>query len=77
MVERGGVFVDVVVANKMRDRLLHRSHVTTIRGDSYQLSTKRRQVLVVACVTSLPLLLVSTMWQWCGSLGRSCGSCEP
>jgi len=36
------VFGDVVVATAMLDRLLHRSHVITIRGDSYRLRTNRR-----------------------------------
>ncbi|MCZ8111567.1 MAG: ATP-binding protein, partial [Rubrivivax sp.] len=40
--EWGGVFGDAVVATAILDRLLHHSHVITIRGDSYRLRTKRR-----------------------------------
>ncbi|MCK7500304.1 MAG: ATP-binding protein [Comamonadaceae bacterium] len=35
-----------VVATAILDRLLHHSHVITIRGDSYRLRTKRRSGLV-------------------------------
>lgn len=35
--EWGTVFGDPVVATAILDRLLHHSHVTTIRGDSYRL----------------------------------------
>ncbi len=34
--EWGGVFGDAVVAIAILDRLLHHSHVITIRGDSYR-----------------------------------------
>src|SRR5258706_16099872 len=44
--EWGGVFGDAVVATAILDRLLHHSHVVTIRGDSYRLRTKRRAGLV-------------------------------
>jgi DNA replication protein DnaC len=44
--EWGGVFGDAVVATAILDRLLHHSHVLTIRGDSYRLRTKRRAGLV-------------------------------
>lgn len=44
--EWGGVFGDPVVATAILDRLLHHSHVITIRGDSYRLRTKRRAGLV-------------------------------
>jgi hypothetical protein len=37
------VFGDQVVAAAILDRLLHHSHVVTIRGDSYRLREKRRQ----------------------------------
>jgi DNA replication protein DnaC len=40
------VFGDAVVATAILDRLLHHSHVLTIRGDSYRLRTKRRAGLV-------------------------------
>jgi DNA replication protein DnaC len=38
----GAVFSDSVVATAILDRLLHHSHVITIRGDSYRLKEKRR-----------------------------------
>ena len=44
--EWGGVFGDAVVATAILDRLLHHSHVLTIRGDSYRLRAKRRAGLV-------------------------------
>jgi len=44
--EWGGVFGDVVVATAILDRLLHHSHVITIRGDSYRLREKRRSGLL-------------------------------
>jgi hypothetical protein len=34
------------VATAILDRMLHHSHVITIRGDSYRLRTKRRSGLV-------------------------------
>lgn len=40
--EWGVVFGDPVVATAILDRLLHHSHVITIRGDSYRLKEKRR-----------------------------------
>ncbi len=44
--EWGSVFGDAVVATAILDRLLHHSHVITIRGDSYRLRAKRRAGLV-------------------------------
>jgi DNA replication protein DnaC len=44
--EWGTVFADPVVATAILDRLLHHSHVVTIRGDSYRLREKRRAGLV-------------------------------
>jgi DNA replication protein DnaC len=44
--EWGTVFGDPVVATAILDRLLHHSHVVTIRGDSYRLREKRRAGLV-------------------------------
>jgi IstB-like ATP binding protein len=41
--EWGSVFGDPVVATAVLDRLLHHSHVITIRGDSYRLREKRRR----------------------------------
>ena len=50
--EWGTVFGDPVVATAILDRLLHHSHVVTIRGDSYRLREKRRTGLVNATVTA-------------------------
>ena len=44
--EWGTVFGDPVVATAILDRLLHHSHVVTIRGDSYRLREKRRAGLL-------------------------------
>jgi DNA replication protein DnaC len=44
--EWGTVFSDTVVATAILDRLLHHSHVITIRGDSYRLREKRRSGLL-------------------------------
>ena len=44
--EWGAVFGDAVVATAILDRLLHHSHVITIRGDSYRLREKRRSGLL-------------------------------
>ncbi|MCB9690144.1 MAG: ATP-binding protein [Alphaproteobacteria bacterium] len=44
--EWGHVFGDPVVATAILDRLLHHSHVLTIRGESYRLKAKRRSGLV-------------------------------
>jgi DNA replication protein DnaC len=44
--EWGSVFSDPVVATAILDRLLHHSHVVTIRGDSYRLREKRRSGLL-------------------------------
>jgi DNA replication protein DnaC len=44
--EWGSVFSGPVVAAAILDRLLHHSHVITIRGDSYRLKEKRRSGLL-------------------------------
>ena len=44
--EWGEVFGDGVVATAILDRLLHHSHILTIRGDSYRLKEKRKSGLV-------------------------------
>jgi len=44
--EWGAVFGDPVVATAILDRLLHHSHVLTIRGERYRLREKRRSGLV-------------------------------
>jgi hypothetical protein len=46
VMEWGEVFGDQVVATAILDRLLHHSHVLTIRGDSYRLREKRRSGLL-------------------------------
>jgi DNA replication protein DnaC len=46
VVEWGSVFGDPVVATAILDRLLHHSHVVTIRGESYRLREKRRSGLL-------------------------------
>jgi len=46
--EWGSVFADPVVATAILDRLLHHSHVLTIRGDSYRLRAKRKSGLIKA-----------------------------
>jgi DNA replication protein DnaC len=43
--EWGEVFGDPVVATAILDRLLHHSHVITLRGDSYRLREKKRSGL--------------------------------
>jgi DNA replication protein DnaC len=45
--EWGTVFGDPVVATAILDRLLHHSHVITIRGDSYRIKEKRRSGLLL------------------------------
>lgn len=40
--EWGQVFGDAIAATAILDRLLHHSHVITIRGESYRLKEKRR-----------------------------------
>jgi hypothetical protein len=42
----GTVLGEQVVATAILDRLLHHSHVLTIRGDSYRLREKRRSGLI-------------------------------
>jgi DNA replication protein DnaC len=44
--EWGTIFDDAVLATAILDRLLHHSHIITIRGDSYRLKKKRRAGLV-------------------------------
>jgi DNA replication protein DnaC len=51
--EWGSVFGDAVVATAILDRLLHHSHVITIRGDSYRLREKRRSGLLTKTAASL------------------------
>jgi len=42
----GEVFGDNVLATAILDRLLHHSHVVTIKGDSYRLREKRMSGLL-------------------------------
>lgn len=44
--EWGDVFGDTVVATAILDRLLHHSHIITIRGESYRLKEKRKSGLM-------------------------------
>ncbi|MFZ4099901.1 MAG: IS21-like element helper ATPase IstB [Chlamydiia bacterium] len=44
--EWGSIFGDSVVATAILDRMLHHSHVLTIRGESYRLKEKRRSGLL-------------------------------
>ena len=46
---------DPVVATAIVDRLLHHSHVLTIRGDSYRLREKRRAGLLKAAPATQPV----------------------
>ncbi len=52
--EWGTVFGDPVVATAILDRLLHHSHVITIRGDSYRLRAKRRSGLLQQAAAQTP-----------------------
>jgi DNA replication protein DnaC len=52
--EWGTVFADAVVATAILDRLLHHSHVLTIRGDSYRLRAKRRSGLLKSGLGDAP-----------------------
>ena len=52
--EWGAVFGDPVVATAILDRLLHHSHVITIRGDSYRLKEKRRSGLLQKVAEAAP-----------------------
>ena len=49
--EWGTMFGDPVVATAILDRLLHHSHVVTIRGDSYRLREKRKSGLLKRVTT--------------------------
>ena len=60
---------DQVVAIPILDRLLHHSHVLTIRGDSYRLREKRRSELIKA--TQAPASAGASQWRrWLGSQCR-------
>jgi DNA replication protein DnaC len=50
----GDALGDPVVATAILDRLLHHSHVITIKGESYRLREKRRAGLVPAGETAAP-----------------------
>ena len=52
--EWGTVLNDAVVATAILDRLLHHSHVLTIRGDSYRLREKRRSGLLKSNTAPAP-----------------------
>jgi DNA replication protein DnaC len=57
--EWGAVFGDPVVATAILDRLLHHSHVVTIRGDSYRLREKRRSGLLPKVGPAAPAALTA------------------
>jgi len=44
----GEMLADEVVATAILDRLLHHSHIATIKGESYRLEEKRRAGIVPA-----------------------------
>lgn len=46
----GEVFGDTILATAILDRLLHHSHIITIKGESYRLREKRRAGIVPATV---------------------------
>lgn len=48
----GEVFGDTILATAILDRLLHHSHIITIKGESYRLREKRRAGIVPATVTA-------------------------
>ena len=48
--EWGEVFSDHVVATAILDRLLHHSHIITIRGESYRLKEKRKSGLIKSVI---------------------------
>ena len=48
------MFGDAVVATAILDRLLHHSHVLTIKGDSYRLREKRRSGLLKTSAVPAP-----------------------
>ncbi len=52
--EWGAVFGDAVIATAILDRLLHHSHIVTIRGDSYRLRAKRRSGLLQKTTATEP-----------------------
>ena len=52
--EWGRVCGDAVVATAVLDRMLHRSHVITIRGESFRLHEKRRSGLLRNFTSILP-----------------------
>ncbi|KZX90894.1 MULTISPECIES: IS21-like element helper ATPase IstB [unclassified Sulfitobacter] len=57
--EWGSVFGDAVVATAILDRMLHHSHVITIRGESYRLREKRRSGLLQKAAPAHPTINTS------------------
>ncbi len=55
VVEWGTIFGDPVVATAILDRLLHHSHIVTIRGESYRLREKRRSGLLQKAAPAQPI----------------------
>ena len=64
--EWGTVLGDAVVATAILDRLLHHSHVITIRGDSYRLREKQRAPAKARCGASVHqfILNVASHFGW-------------
>lgn len=52
--EWDAVFGDAVVATAILDRLLHHSHIVTIRGDSYRLREKRQSGMIKRTIKPKP-----------------------
>jgi len=52
--EWGEIFGDTVIATAILDRLLHHSHVITIRGESFRQREKRRSGLVKPAFVESP-----------------------
>ena len=54
------VFGDAVLVTAILDRLLHHSHVVTIKGASYRLKEKRKSGLIKSSVQEMVPADVST-----------------
>ena len=67
--DSGMLLGDQVVATAILERLLHHSHVLTIRGDSYRLREKRRSGLIKATSASATAG-ASQQQRWLGSQCR-------
>jgi hypothetical protein len=65
------VFADPVVVTAILDRLLHHSHVLTIRGDSYQTAAPRHPT-ARACTGGLAVVFAGNRTKRCGA-----SACSP